>query len=72
MGIVLVGGSSILGGSSDKSVDAKQVILGMALIVLAQVSHEALVTANELHWSIEPYSLVACFVWQDRSFQSAT
>ncbi len=38
IGIVLVGGSSVLGGSSEKSVDARQIILGMALIILAQVS----------------------------------
>jgi hypothetical protein len=38
VGIVLVGGSSILGGSGGVKGDASQVFLGMFLIIIAQVT----------------------------------
>lgn len=47
VGIVLVGGSSLLGGSGGVKGDAKQALLGMFLIIIAQAVQAAQITVED-------------------------
>ena len=48
MGICLVGGSSLINGSGGAEKNANQIIIGMLLIVLAQVSNRQAVLGGQL------------------------